>query len=751
LYFFFVLQDNEMGWTDPETGEYSRCQVKASALNEELGNIQVICTDKTGTLTSNQMELSRCSVGGALFFENDTHRDNHQLTHAQSEAHRERYGMHKLMKQLNATAFARWVSGRDEEGNFVFDHSDDWTDDSNEGEHDADSTDNTPMQQTRSLVSHGAGPSSSQDDAPPGLKPPGKYPSVSATSRDFLLNILLCNGTLPSWKAQETPATTAVGAKKDNNSSGAGAKDPSRPAAGSVAAANGVVAAVCVPGVDSPDEAAPLASSRSQDAISPPLVGSGAVAEPLSPVSRNQADLAQKADEQRRNMKLVFESQSPDEIALLQAAQRVGATFTQRSGNKLTVEINLPAGHPASPRQPDSAGSAGSSPDLESSPLGELEPRDIPLKPFESRVSLTYTVLAELEFASAWRRNSVVIRGPDGALKLFTKGADTTIAALIDHSDRRQQELLQLVMAQATEFAATGSRTLLFASRPLQEAEFERWWPVYDAAQNAFADRDKRIEQAFTHLEHGMWLLGCSAVDDQLQELVPQTVDFLLAAKMQIIVLTGDKQETGVEIAKQSHLIKPGFEVLYLAGTSAADVEVKMRKLIEGMNTLKELHNLKHGIGAHTAVAGVDDGSAPNKLGLAPVAGALDDPRRIESVKFHEGVDEDLEAGGGVKVPASSAPPQLGFALAVDGVALELALLYHRELFMQIFVAVETVVSYRSTPMQKALVVRLMKETGKTCLAIGDGANDCSMISEAHGTGTLCPLHYSNDPVSTAG
>lgn len=40
----FMEWDNEMGYFDPDTEEYSRCQVKASALNEELGCVDVICT-----------------------------------------------------------------------------------------------------------------------------------------------------------------------------------------------------------------------------------------------------------------------------------------------------------------------------------------------------------------------------------------------------------------------------------------------------------------------------------------------------------------------------------------------------------------------------------------------------------------------------------------------------------------------------------------------------------------------------------
>jgi len=41
--------------------------VRASALNEELGQIQYIFTDKTGTLTQNRMELSKLSINGVKF------------------------------------------------------------------------------------------------------------------------------------------------------------------------------------------------------------------------------------------------------------------------------------------------------------------------------------------------------------------------------------------------------------------------------------------------------------------------------------------------------------------------------------------------------------------------------------------------------------------------------------------------------------------------------------------------------------
>ena len=78
---------------------------------------------------------------------------------------------------------------------------------------------------------------------------------------------------------------------------------------------------------------------------------------------------------------------------------------------------------------------------------------------------------------------------------------------------------------------------------------------------------------------------------------------------------------------------------------------------------------------------------------------------------------------------AAAAPgaARVRFAMAIDGVCLELALLHCQPLFLSIFKQCDTIVSYRSTPLQKAMVVKLCKtELALTTLAIGDGANDVS-------------------------
>ena len=57
-----------------------------------------------------------------------------------------------------------------------------------------------------------------------------------------------------------------------------------------------------------------------------------------------------------------------------------------------------------------------------------------------------------------------------------------------------------------------------------------------------------------------------------------------------------------------------------------------------------------------------------------------------------------------------------------------------KEKFLAIGKRCKTVICARVTPLQKALVVRLVRRSLKSAitLAIGDGANDVSMIQEAH-------------------
>uniref|UniRef100_A0A8C5HR50 Phospholipid-transporting ATPase n=1 Tax=Gouania willdenowi TaxID=441366 RepID=A0A8C5HR50_GOUWI len=60
---YFIMWDDEM--MDEELGE--RAVVNTSDLNEELGQVEYVFTDKTGTLTENNMEFIECCVDGHVY------------------------------------------------------------------------------------------------------------------------------------------------------------------------------------------------------------------------------------------------------------------------------------------------------------------------------------------------------------------------------------------------------------------------------------------------------------------------------------------------------------------------------------------------------------------------------------------------------------------------------------------------------------------------------------------------------------
>ncbi len=69
-----------------------------------------------------------------------------------------------------------------------------------------------------------------------------------------------------------------------------------------------------------------------------------------------------------------------------------------------------------------------------------------------------------------------------------------------------------------------------------------RWQNKYFAAKTALNGRDEKLAAVAEEVEKKLQLLGCTAIEDKLQEGVPECIERLAAAGIRIWVLTGDKQ-----------------------------------------------------------------------------------------------------------------------------------------------------------------------------------------------------------------
>ena len=177
-------------------------------------------------------------------------------------------------------------------------------------------------------------------------------------------------------------------------------------------------------------------------------------------------------------------------------------------------------------------------------------------------------------------------------------------------------------------------------------------------------NKEDMLLDLYDSLEQELTYIGSSAIEDKLQDGVPDAIAKLIETKIRVWVLTGDKQETAIEIGKSCSLIQPDMRTIILTSKDEEELLANLKNERETFSIQKK------------RIAVVIDG------------------------------------------------PTLAIVFSQKHIELE---------FFKLGMRAASVICCRVSPKQKADVVALAKRNGPwITLAIGDGANDVSMIQEAH-------------------
>uniref|UniRef100_A0A8C5B6P9 Phospholipid-transporting ATPase n=1 Tax=Gadus morhua TaxID=8049 RepID=A0A8C5B6P9_GADMO len=311
--------------------------------------------------------------------------------------------------------------------------------------------------------------------------------------------------------------------------------------------------------------------------------------------------------EEKSKDQLAYQAQSPDEGALVTAARNFGFVFRSRTPESITI--------------------------------------------MEMGKQQRYELLAILDFDNVRKRMSVIVRSPEGKVSLYCKGADSVIFERLNPSCRK---LMEVTTEHLNEFAGDGLRTLALAYKDVDEDFFSRWKQQHHKASTALENREAQLDQLFEEIETDLLLLGATAIEDKLQDGVPQTIEQLAKADIKIWVLTGDKQETAENIGYSCNLLREEMnDVFIVSGNTPEEVKQQLSPVYDPVHP------------------------------IIPQAYALEEAMELE--------------------------------------------------FLWTACMCQAVICCRVTPLQKAQVVELVKKYKKAVtLAIGDGANDVSMIKAAH-------------------
>ncbi len=319
----------------------------------------------------------------------------------------------------------------------------------------------------------------------------------------------------------------------------------------------------------------------------------------------------------------LYQASSPDELGIIEALKKINIVLCERSASSLVIEWN-----------------------------GRSE---------------TFHILAVIDFTSERKMMSVLVQLADGQVIIFSKGADSVISSKLSSAF---ESSLSESLKSIEKFAIEGLRTLCFAYREVSESEVQQWLIDWDVAINTVVDRQDAINSVAAKIEHDLKFSGAVAIEDRLQNGVPDAISTLIKANIKIWMLTGDRAETAINTGYLSGLLTSDTILLNLVVEENAAVLDDYLFLNKALEKYQQSHLARHAI--------VINGPAFEHLRL-------------------------------------SSNPQV------------------METFAELCSKCSTLIACRLSPIQKSEIAEIVKvRFEKTVLAIGDGGNDVGMIQTAN-------------------
>ncbi|OHT01368.1 putative phospholipid-transporting ATPase [Tritrichomonas foetus] len=310
-----------------------------------------------------------------------------------------------------------------------------------------------------------------------------------------------------------------------------------------------------------------------------------------------------------------YVSNSPDELAFLEFSKQCGYELLKKQMDKITIKIN--------------------------DKICEIE---CPIR---------------FEFSSQRKRSSIICL-IDGKWNLLSKGADTVIIP-------RSKNNSQVFQERLNQFGSCGLRTLCFANKELNSNEINSLLTIYNNIRSMPVDVEGYLNKLADDVEKDLTIYCISGIEDELQNYVVESLQLLKRANIKTWVLTGDRLDTAIDVARNSGIIQKKNPIIYQN---------------DPIN---------------------NENRSPNNYISNPHNSNIISKNKINSKNSY-----------------------LHSVLAIDDINV---LLNHKYLF-DIAYNCATVIIGRCEPLQKGNILRKFKEFYKdsVVLAIGDGVNDVDMI-----------------------
>ena len=338
----------------------------------------------------------------------------------------------------------------------------------------------------------------------------------------------------------------------------------------------------------------------------------------------------------------------------------------------------------------------------------------------------SFEILRVLGFSSERKRMSIIIKDEFG-IKLYIKGADCEITKRLSKKSLKS-ESYDIITNGLLEYSKNGFRTLMVAFRKIKQDDYNFWINKLHEDELNMHNKQKLMERLYDIIENNLTLIGGTVVEDKLQDKVPETIKEIRAAGIKIWVLTGDKLNTAENIGYSCNLLSKE-QKLFILKLMPGDDEKKVR--IDPYREMTEffiefqrfVDNLvkKYNLDLKYDLC-LSECESQNMEEIRSKKSKLSNRSKIIDFEiFKYLIDKKLLEPFSIIIEA---PILAGLFKDYEWTENFLSVAYYSN----------TVICCRVSPSQKSQVVQKIKnfDSEAVTLAIGDGGNDVSMIMEAN-------------------
>ena len=241
------------------------------------------------------------------------------------------------------------------------------------------------------------------------------------------------------------------------------------------------------------------------------------------------------------SLEIEYTASSPDELALVEAAKQLGVAYLGGEGKHVRVQT--------------------------------------------CTKMRNFIVEEVIEFTSARKRQSIILKDENGNFLLLTKGAESHVLPLVNKGS------IESIRKQIVTFSMQGYRTLVLCKRLLSKEQGELLLTQIRNAKSIVNNNERisAVEDVYQKCEMDLELMGITAVEDKLQDDVAQTMENLRQAGIIIWILTGDNEETAVAVSRMARHFDEKTRIVRIGGENTDEIGHEITQAIKTISPGAEL------------------------------------------------------------------------------------------------------------------------------------------------------------------